>query len=75
MVYIDQAEFVRDLKAIYQSPSREAGEMALLNLSAKWADKYAVAVKSWQTNWPELSAFFNFPPEIRQGSCKVGLRD
>src|SRR5258708_6318706 len=62
VVYKDQDEFLRDLKAIYQAPSREQGELALLTLSEKWSHKYAIAVRSWENNWPELSSFFNFPP-------------
>ena len=66
VVYKDQDAFLRDLKAIYQAPSREEAEMALLNLSELWGHKYAVAVRSWENNWTELSSFFNFPPEIRR---------
>ena len=66
VVYKDQDAFLRDLKAIYQAPSRDQAETALLALGEKWADKYAVAVRSWETHWPELSSFFDFPPEIRR---------
>jgi len=66
VVYKDQDEFLRDLKAVYQAPSREQAETALLALGEKWEAKYAIAVKSWENNWNELSSFFNFPPEIRR---------
>jgi putative transposase len=66
VVYKDQDAFLRDLKAIYKAPSRDLAETALLNLSDKWSDKYAAAVRSWENNWAELSSFFNFPPEIRR---------
>ena len=66
VVYKDQDAFLRDLKAIYKAPSRDQAETALLKLSEQWSDKYAVAVRSWETNWAELSSFFNFPPEIRR---------
>jgi len=66
VVYKDQDAFIRDLKAIYQAPSRDQAETALLNLAETWGGKYPSAVKSWETNWPELSAFFDFPPEIRR---------
>ncbi len=32
----------------------------------KWSDKYAIAVRSWENNWDELSTFFDFPAEIRR---------
>ena len=31
----------------------------------KWGKKYPHAIKSWKTNWSELSHFFDFPLEIR----------
>lgn len=34
-------------------------------LEAKWGAKYALGVKSWRVNWPELSTMFKYPPEIR----------
>ncbi|NWJ47695.1 MAG: transposase [Chloroflexi bacterium] len=33
------------------------------NLTDKWGGKYAIAVKSWENNWAELS---NYPPDIRR---------
>jgi len=30
------------------------------------SDKYTYAVKSWKTNWDHLTAFFDFPLEIRK---------
>jgi putative transposase len=55
VVYKDQDAFIRDLKAIYQAPSRDQAETALLSLADKWADKYPSAVKPWETYWPELA--------------------
>jgi putative transposase len=64
--YTEQDDFMRDLKAIYQAPTPEEGETALLKLSKAWTDKYAVAVCSWENNWADLSTFFDFPFEIRR---------
>jgi transposase-like protein len=64
--YTDQDEFIRDLKTIYQAPTRDAAETALLNLAEKWSDKYAVAVRAWENNWVDLSTFFDFPYDIRR---------
>jgi putative transposase len=64
--YTEQDDFMRDLKPVYQAATREEAEMALLSLSEKWSQKYAVAVRAWQTNWGDLSAFFDFPYEIRR---------
>lgn len=57
---------MRDLRPVYQAPTRDAAETALLKLSERWSGKYAVAVRAWETNWAELSTFFDFPPEIRR---------
>lgn len=66
VTYTEQDAFMRDLKPVYQAATRDAAEAALLKLSEKWGAKYAVAVRAWETNWPELSAFFDFPFEIRR---------
>jgi putative transposase len=47
----DRKAFVRDLRAIYQAPTREVAETELLKLSDKWGATYTVAVRSWETNW------------------------
>jgi putative transposase len=62
----DRKAFARDLKAIYQAPTREAAETALLELAEKWEDKYAIPVRSWQNNWEDLATMFDYTPEIRR---------
>jgi transposase-like protein len=62
----DRKAFVRDLKAIYRAPTREAAETELLQLSEKWGTKYAIAVRSWETNWEDLATMFDYPAEIRR---------
>jgi transposase-like protein len=64
--YTEQDDFMRDLKPVYQAATRDAAETALLKLSDQWGTKYAVAVRAWEQNWTELSAFFDFPYEIRR---------
>ncbi len=59
-------EFLGDLQAIYKATSTEAAEDSLRILQDKWGEKYAHVVKSWQVNWPELSAYFKYPPEVRK---------
>ncbi len=62
----DRKAFVGDLKAIYRAPTREAGESALLALGEHWGKQYAVAVRSWETNWDDLATMFDYPAEIRR---------
>lgn len=62
----DRRAFLKDLKTVYQAPNRQAAEASLLRLEENWSQKYAIAIRSWQTNWEELSTFFDYPAEIRR---------
>jgi transposase-like protein len=69
LIYVtwkDRKAFVRDLRAIYQAPTREAAEEELLRLSDKWGATYAVAVRSWETHWEDLATMFDYPSDIRR---------
>ena len=62
----DRRAFARDLKAIYRASTRELAETALLELAEQWGERYAVAVRSWESNWNDLSTLFDYPKEIRR---------
>jgi transposase-like protein len=62
----DRKAFARDLKAVYQAPTREAAETALLTLAETWGEKYAIPVRSWENNWEDLATMFTYTPEIRR---------
>lgn len=64
--YKDRKPFVKDLKAIYQAPSEEMALENLDTLEENWGKKYPASVASWRNNWPQLSTFFKYPPEIRK---------
>jgi len=66
VVWKDRKAFVTDLKTVYQAATREEAEANLQKLEQTWKNKYAAAVRSWQNNWEDLSAFFEFPQEIRR---------
>lgn len=66
VVWKDKKEFTMDLKLIYGAPTKNAAEAALEDFANKWNSKYSYAVKSWRENWEELTAFFEFPLEIRK---------
>jgi transposase-like protein len=66
VVWKDRIAFAQDLKAVYRAPTREVAETHLLQLAEKWGDKYAVAVRSWETHWEELATMFAYTPEIRR---------
>jgi tRNA(Ile)-lysidine synthetase-like protein len=78
VVWKDRKEFASDMKDIYGAPNREAAAHALDALDKKWNSKYSYAIKSWRTNWDELTVFFDFPLEIRKYQdgdwfCPLGM--
>lgn len=66
VVWKDKKEFTKDMKTIYDAPTKQAAEAALNDFASKWEDKYSYAIKSWRNNWDELTVFFDFPIEIRR---------
>jgi transposase-like protein len=62
----ERKEFSDDMKAIYNAPNRDAAALALNELDSKWGQKHGYAIKSWRANWEELTAFLDFPLEIRK---------
>ena len=66
VVWKDKKEFSKDMREIYTASTKKNAELALDELEKKWNSKYSYAIKSWRTNWDELTAFFDFPLEIRK---------
>lgn len=62
----NQKEFMKDLKAVYQAPSKDSAEHHLLKLEEKWGKTYPMVMKSWQSNWEHLSYYFQYSGEIRK---------
>lgn len=66
VVWKDKKSFTKDMKHIYNAPSREAAKAALEDFAIQWENKYSYAIKSWRDNWEDLTVFFEFPLEIRK---------
>ncbi len=66
VTYKDLKEFTVDLKTIYGAVNKEAAATALDAFEQKWDSKYRYAVRSWRTNWDNLTTFFDYPVEIRK---------
>jgi len=62
----DQKEFLKDLKLVYKAINKDIAEDKLLSLEDKWGDKYPVVIESWNNNWEELSAYFEYTEPIRK---------
>ena len=66
VVWKDRKAFTADMKEIYTAANRDVAKLALDQLETKWGQKYGYAIKSWRDNWEELTAFLDFPLEIRK---------
>lgn len=62
----DQKEFLADLKTVYKAQTKDLAEQRLLELDEKWGKKYPMVLRSWQSKWEELSAYFKYSAEIRR---------
>ncbi len=57
---------MKELKKVYQAPTKSQAETELLNLEEAWGKKYPVVIKSWNENWEELSSYFQYDEPIRK---------
>lgn len=64
--YKDLKPFTKDMRRIYNAASEEQAVAELEMFDQVWGKKYPLAIKSWRTNWAELSAAFKYPPELRR---------
>ena len=62
----DQKPFMKDLKKVYQSPTKSQAETELLNLEEVWGKKYPIVIRSWNENWDELTTYFDYDTHIRK---------
>jgi putative transposase len=66
VVWKERKAFLADLKLVYGAINKEAATDALQEFEKKWGSKYGYAIKSWKDNWEELTAYFDYPMEIRK---------
>lgn len=64
--YKDRKALLMDLKKIYQAKNEQVARESFDQFKAIWNSKYGYAVKSWETNWENLTHFLSFSPEIRK---------
>lgn len=62
----EQKVFMKDLKKVYRSSSKDQAETELLDLSERWGKKYPVVIDSWQKNWEKLSTYFQYTEPVRK---------
>lgn len=66
VVWKDRKKFCTDLREVYAAPSKDLAAEAFKGFAQKWEGKYRYAIQSWQTNWENLTNYFDFPLEIRK---------
>ena len=64
IAYKHKKEFMKDLRNVYQAPTKEIAENNLIKLREKWYDKYPIVIKSWESKWVNLSTYFKYTSEI-----------
>lgn len=66
VVYKDRRLFCRDLKLVYTAHNSQIALEELEKFTEKWGGKYKYAITSWETNWDNLSNYFEYPLELRK---------
>jgi putative transposase len=64
--YKDIKEVMAGLKKVYGAPTPDDAEYRLEEFREAWGKKYPQILKSWDTNWTELSTYFKYPQEVRR---------
>ena len=62
----DYSKVAADLKNIYRSATEQGALSALEKLTETWDGKYPQIGRSWHRNWPNLTAIFDYPEDIRK---------
>ena len=62
----NQKSFMKDLKMVYQAETKDLAEYNLLQLDEKWGKQYPMVIKSWQTNWDNLTTYFKYSSDVRR---------
>lgn len=63
--YKERRKMAADIKEMYRAKDSKAAITALEQFKDKWHVKYARVVESWENNWENLTAFLQYPQEIR----------
>ncbi len=66
VVYKDRQEFCKDLKKVYTAINKEIALEEFEKFKNKWKSKYKYAIISWETNWDNLTNYFEYPLELRK---------
>jgi len=62
----NQKAFMTDLKPVYRAATKDAAQMALDELEAKWGSLYPLVLQSWRRKWDNLTVYFKYPDHVRK---------
>ena len=62
--YNDLKKFSADFKYVYNAPNEAVAKEELERMKEVWGKKYPYAIHNWETNWEDVSSFFQFSEEI-----------
>ena len=62
----DRKAFATDLKTIYHAPNEKNGLEARDRVTAKWFEKYPMAMKRWERDWDVITPIFKFSADVRK---------
>ncbi len=62
----DRKAVAASLRSMYTAPTEAAARAALTAFTTQWGNQYSAIVPSWENNWDRLTAFFDYPPEVRK---------
>ncbi len=54
------------LRSIYTADSEATASHALAEFEQQWGSRYPTIGPSWRSSWSHLTAFLEFPPELRR---------
>ena len=66
MSWKDNKAICKNLRTIYTAATEPEAKRALKTFAHNWDERYPEISKKWEDNWIELSAFFDYPLEIRR---------
>ena len=62
----EKKELAKDMKTIYGASTEEEAKKQMDRFEQKWQSSYPHVIRSWRTNWDNLTTFFRYPVEIRK---------
>ena len=69
----DREKIARDLKRIYEVNNKKEALSGLENLEKNWKRIYPELVESWRRDFSTLSAFLDYPEEIRASIYTINI--